>query len=301
MPGNAAVLAVHVVAGPAGPAQPAGDQRMQDHLVADGDVGDGVTDRMHPAGVLVADRVGQRHAGLLLPLAFDDVHVGAADAGAADPHDHVERAGRSPVRDVGELAGWCGSRRPVRLSSCAPRFWSAAWIWTVVAPRRRPLVAGRASRPRQKWALPSIEIRTDRAKRSRSGTASAGHGASVLVDQRPCCSGHRLSPRREPAPQQRRLVRVPSGRSRSVSRRDRSAVHDGARTMARHAPLHRRGVRLAQECPAQLVAALVGLSAGRCRRNRRRPQPRVDLVAVVVVVEHAPAPRRHPVSTAQRV
>ena len=34
MPGNASCLAVHVVAGAAGPAQPAGDQRVHDHLVA---------------------------------------------------------------------------------------------------------------------------------------------------------------------------------------------------------------------------------------------------------------------------
>ena len=35
---------------------------------------------MHPAGVLVADRVGQRHAALLGPLALDDVQVGPAHA-----------------------------------------------------------------------------------------------------------------------------------------------------------------------------------------------------------------------------
>ena len=88
-------LAVHVVAGPAGAAQPAGDQRMHDHLVALGDVGDRRADRVHPAGVLVADRVRQLDLGLLGPLALEDVQVGAAHPGAADLDDDVERAGRS--------------------------------------------------------------------------------------------------------------------------------------------------------------------------------------------------------------
>ena len=67
------LTAVHVVAGPAGPAQPAGGLGMQDHRVADGDVGDRRADLMHPAGVLVADRVGQLGRHLLRPLPLDDV------------------------------------------------------------------------------------------------------------------------------------------------------------------------------------------------------------------------------------
>ena len=55
-----AVLAVHVVAGPAGAAQPAGRGRVQDDRVADGHVGDRRADLVHPAGVLVAEDVGQR-------------------------------------------------------------------------------------------------------------------------------------------------------------------------------------------------------------------------------------------------
>ena len=91
-PGNVLFDAVHVVAGPAGPAQPAGRRRVQDHRVADGHVGHRGADLVHPAGVLVADRVGQRRAHRLGPLALDDVQVGAAHAGAADLDDHVERA-----------------------------------------------------------------------------------------------------------------------------------------------------------------------------------------------------------------
>src|SRR4029079_15106317 len=59
-----AFLAVHIVARPAGPAQPARDQRMQNHLVTHGDIGDGVADGVHPPGVLVAYRVRQLNAGL---------------------------------------------------------------------------------------------------------------------------------------------------------------------------------------------------------------------------------------------
>ena len=57
-------LAMHVVAGAAGAAQPAGDQRVQDHLVALGDVGHRRADGVHPAGVFVADRVRQLRPGI---------------------------------------------------------------------------------------------------------------------------------------------------------------------------------------------------------------------------------------------
>ena len=87
-----AVDAVHVVAGAARPAQPAGDVRMHDHRVADLDVGHRRADLVHPAGVLVPGRVGQLHPGLLGPLALLDVEVGAAQPGRADLDDDVERA-----------------------------------------------------------------------------------------------------------------------------------------------------------------------------------------------------------------
>ena len=92
-PGEDRLHAVHVVAGAARVAQPAGRRRVQDHGVADGDVGDAVADRLDPAGVLVAEDVGQRRAHPLVPLTEDDVQVGAADAGPADLDDHVERPG----------------------------------------------------------------------------------------------------------------------------------------------------------------------------------------------------------------
>src|SRR4051812_31292620 len=101
--GERAVLAVHVVALAAGTAQPARDERVDDDGVADLDVRDAGADLVHPAGVLVARRVGQLHLGLLGPLALLDVQVGAAEPGRADADDHVERARDLRLVDVVHL------------------------------------------------------------------------------------------------------------------------------------------------------------------------------------------------------
>ena len=98
-----AVDAVHVVPAPARPAQPAGDERVDDHGVADLDVGHAGADLVHPARVLVAGRVGQDDLGLLRPLALLDVQVGAAQPGRADLDHDVERAGRLRLVDLVEL------------------------------------------------------------------------------------------------------------------------------------------------------------------------------------------------------
>jgi hypothetical protein len=73
--GKGVGLAVHIVPGPAGPAQPARDQRVHDHLVAFADVGHGGADRSDPAGVLMPDCVGQLDLRFFGPLAFDDVQI----------------------------------------------------------------------------------------------------------------------------------------------------------------------------------------------------------------------------------
>src|SRR6266436_2525519 len=49
-------------------------------------------DLVHPAGVLVAQDVGQRGSHGGIPLTLDDVQVGPADAGPSYLDDHVERA-----------------------------------------------------------------------------------------------------------------------------------------------------------------------------------------------------------------
>src|SRR5262249_5431732 len=88
--GKRAGLAVHIVAGAAGTAQPTCDQRVHDHLVAFAHVGDRRPYRLDPAGVLVADRVRQLHTRLLRPLAFEAVHSGPAHPRTADLDHHVE-------------------------------------------------------------------------------------------------------------------------------------------------------------------------------------------------------------------
>src|SRR6478672_6943336 len=47
------------------------------------DAGDAGADLVHPAGVLVAQGVGQRGLHGRVPLALDDMQVGPADTGAA--------------------------------------------------------------------------------------------------------------------------------------------------------------------------------------------------------------------------
>src|SRR3954449_12479254 len=73
---------------------------MQDHRVTDREVGDAVTYRVDPAGVLVSQHIGQ--PGILngLPLPLDDVQVSPADPGAADPDDDVQRARDLRLRDL---------------------------------------------------------------------------------------------------------------------------------------------------------------------------------------------------------
>ena len=91
MPGNSPLMQCMSSPAPARPAEPARDERVDDHGVADLDVGHAGADLVHPARVLVAGHVGEHDAGLLRPLAFLDVQVGAAQPRGADLHDHVER------------------------------------------------------------------------------------------------------------------------------------------------------------------------------------------------------------------
>ena len=67
---------------------------MQDHGVSDFDVGYTRSYLLDPAGILVAEYVGQQRAVRILdrgPLAFDDVDIGAAEPGGTDPDDDVQR------------------------------------------------------------------------------------------------------------------------------------------------------------------------------------------------------------------
>ncbi len=66
--GESACRTSHVAASPACRAQSVGRLRVQDHGVADLDVGDAGADRVHPARVLVSQGVGQPRAHCLGPL-----------------------------------------------------------------------------------------------------------------------------------------------------------------------------------------------------------------------------------------
>jgi hypothetical protein len=96
-------LAMHVVAGAAGPAQPAGDQRVDDDLVLLADVGHRGPDCMHPTGILVPDRVRQLHLRLLGPLALENVKISSAYTRTADLHHHIERPCRCRDRYLRHL------------------------------------------------------------------------------------------------------------------------------------------------------------------------------------------------------
>ena len=77
---------------------------MADDRIADGQVLDRRADGVDPAGVLVAEDEGQVGRDDVGEPAVDDVQVGAAQPGAADPDDHVVRPGRLGFRHV--VQGW---------------------------------------------------------------------------------------------------------------------------------------------------------------------------------------------------
>jgi hypothetical protein len=73
---------MHVVAATARQAMAAGDQRMADDRVADFRSLHALADLLDPARIFVTHNVGEIDFDLAAPNAFDDVQVGAADAGA---------------------------------------------------------------------------------------------------------------------------------------------------------------------------------------------------------------------------
>jgi hypothetical protein len=87
--GELGVLAVHVLAPPAGGTDAVGLQRVHDHGVARPQGRDRRSYLLDPPGVLVPERVGQRWVLDAAPDAFHHVQVRAADAGSADADDHV--------------------------------------------------------------------------------------------------------------------------------------------------------------------------------------------------------------------
>ncbi len=125
MPGNSPLRQCMSSPRAARPAQPAGDERVDDDRVADLDVRHARADLVDPARVLVPGHVGELDAGLLRPLALLDVQVGAAQPGRADLHDHVERPEDLRLVDLLDLQVPRGTRAGAR-PSCAPSSWSGA-------------------------------------------------------------------------------------------------------------------------------------------------------------------------------
>ena len=280
--GEGAVLAVHVVAGPAGAAQPAGDQRVHDHGVADLDVGHAGADLVHPARVLVPRDVGQRRVLDLRPLPLLDVEVGAAQARRADADDDVQRARDLRLVDLVDL-----ERLVVGVQACRDHGTSSSSAWFDTPYRTR-------SRSRQMPPLASRLRLTRPARRSHvrrspedSGRPVAGHERRVvrLVRQAergaqrarraprpPCPGGPRPAARRPPrgSPRRPAAPRTPAPGARAAP------CAGTARAARRGSP-----AGLARERPVEAVAAPDGLVDLRSRVvvHRARPSPRAPRAA----------------------
>ena len=96
-------LAVHILAASTGRANTIGHDRVDDDRVAYLDGTHIAANRLDPASVLVARNVGQGHGDPLLPEPFENVEVGPAQAGPADPHDDVVRPLNAGLRNFGDL------------------------------------------------------------------------------------------------------------------------------------------------------------------------------------------------------
>ena len=245
MPGNEPFVAVHVVAAPAGAAQPARDERVADDRVADLDVGDAGADLVDPAGVLVAGDVGQLDAGLLRPLAFLDVQIGAAEAGGADLDDDVERTrifGSSICSTLS--ASWYLCKRAAFMRPPPPR----SGLQQVAAHAAVGLQGQRQARTRRTAQIVGAERR-----------AVAGHEGRRVVGG--------VEPERAA-----RSCGSASGASRSATAR-RARV--GRRTGARAQPSLARQQRLALEQLAQASSSgAVGLARERVVEGLARLRPR---------------------------
>ena len=266
-----AVEAVHVVADAAGQAQPAGDVGMHDDGVADLDVGHRRADLVDPAGVLVARGVGQLHAGLLGPLALLDVEVGAAQAGGADPHDHIERTVGLGLVDRVELQRVVVSVQPRGLhlpTSCV----SGSRLWRT------------ASSERQMPPLASRLVRTSRAVRSHRVSWSA-RPARRWAGRTPASPASRRSRAARAAASARIASGLSAGSSATVAETTScSARRRGEQLLAQ--PRLARDQRLAREQLAQrLQVVVVGLAGERAREALAARERRVDLLAGVVILQ----------------
>jgi hypothetical protein len=84
---------------------------MHDHRIPIRHAGDRASHLLHPAGVLVPERVGQLNAALLLPLTLDDVQIRAAEAGA-------------PIRTITSSGSVISGSDTSSMSGRSPYSWS---------------------------------------------------------------------------------------------------------------------------------------------------------------------------------
>ena len=225
---------------------------------------------MHPAGVLVAQDVGQRRVHRRVPLALHDVQVGAAHPGAADLHDDVERAAEGRLGyliDDGHLVKSVQTDGLHCSSSPSPD----------VPYRCR-------SMPRQMPAFASMLTRVVCARRRCSGTASAASGAPVAGS----ISSGASSPAGSPSSARRCRSRSSAGGRRRLAQGERGQLRrPGARRGQRAADEVGAGHhRLTQEVGAQLVQLADRLAVEGPGEPGPGCHPAVDRIRGEVVFEH---------------
>ena len=251
------VRAVHVVARAARAAQAAGDERVHDDRVADGDVRHRGADLVDPAGVLVPEDVGQLHAALLGPLALLHVQVGAAQPGAADAHDDVVRPGDlrlGDLLDLERLVVGVQARGVHAATSSAGRARRGGRAAASGTGRR----CSRGSGDEPRAAQPARQVVGRRSPRRRRTRARARRGRREAELAR--------------AASTQRSASGPAGRSREAEchRRPGPSPPSGARrrrdAWRASSALRRKSVRSSSSAPVS--------RPGTRRRTRRRPPAR---------------------------
>ena len=229
---------------------------MDDHGVADLDVGHAGADLVDPARVLVAGHVGEHDLGLLRPLALLDVQVGAAQPGRADLHDHVERPEDLRLVDLLDLQRARGTRAGAR-PSCRD-------LLLVRAVSNSQQIAAHAAVGLQRQADEPCAAQPRRQVRDGQRRAVAGdeRGASA--------SRGRPSAARSAATA--RGVGAPAGPRRAAPRPSRAWRRRLEQRLA-HARLA-GDQRLALEQLAQRVQRARASRPGTRRRSARRARPR---------------------------
>src|SRR5579883_126677 len=91
--GEGRVGAVHVITSAAGATEATGNERVNDHGIANSHIADSRTHFLHPASIFMPNGIRQLHARFLRPLPLNNVQVGTTDARATDTHNDIPGAG----------------------------------------------------------------------------------------------------------------------------------------------------------------------------------------------------------------